>query len=182
MPAKMVDAISRHMQHLRDQQAATPNTVILGGGDTMNTGTPAWSDKYQCAEWPLFNGLQDAMALGNHEQDYGWAAFEQPIVFWVPSIAASGIAFYTGDRLPAWKGNVFVGGMRTGEVPRTGHLERIVFNRRGEEMRREELLNELKKRVREVRQGPDELLYVLAEDEVMGDGGEGAVLRLEPAS
>jgi glucose/arabinose dehydrogenase len=109
------------------------------------------------------------------------ASMEQPLLFWIPSIAASGIAFYTGDRFPAWKGNVFVGGMRTGEIPRTGHIERIVFNSRGEEMRREALLTEMKKRFRDVRQGPDGLLYALAEDEMIGDGGEGAVLRIEPA-
>ncbi len=109
------------------------------------------------------------------------ASMEQPLIFWVPSIAASGIAFYTGDRFPSWKGNVFVGGMRTGEIPRTGRVERIVFNARGEEMRRESLLTELKKRFRDVRQGPDGLLYVLAEDEMIADTGEGAVLRIEPA-
>jgi aldose sugar dehydrogenase len=109
------------------------------------------------------------------------ASMEQPLIFWVPSIAASGIAFYTGDRFPAWKGNVFVGGMRTGEIDRTGRVERIVFNERGDEMRRESLLTELKKRFRDVRQGPDGLLYVLAEDEMVENAGEGAVLRIEPA-
>ena len=108
------------------------------------------------------------------------ASMEQPLIFWMPSIAASGIAFYTGDRFPAWKGHVFVGGMRTGEIPRTGLVERIVFNERGDEMRREALLTELKKRFRDVRQGPDGLLYVLAEDEMVENAGEGAVLRLEP--
>jgi len=110
------------------------------------------------------------------------ASMEQPLVFWSPSIAASGIVFYTGDRFPAWKGNVFVGGMRTGEVNRTGLLERVVFNGRGEEMRREALLTELKKRVRDVKQGPDGFLYLAAEDEMTGEDGEGAVLRIEPAA
>ena len=72
-----VGGLARVIQYLRDEKAANPNAVILGGGDTMNLGTPAWSDKYQCAEWPLFNGLQDAMAFGNHEADYGWARFEE---------------------------------------------------------------------------------------------------------
>jgi 5'-nucleotidase / UDP-sugar diphosphatase len=72
-----VGGLARLIQYLRDEKTANPNTVILGGGDTMNLGTPAWSDKYQCAEWPLFNGLQDAMAFGNHEADYGWAKFEE---------------------------------------------------------------------------------------------------------
>ena len=100
---------------------------------------------------------------------------EAPLVFWVPSIAVSGMAFTTGDRFPAWKGNVFVGSMRTGEIPGTGHLERIVFNDKQEELRRETLLTELRQRIRDVRQGPDGLLYLLTDEDA------GAVLRIEPA-
>ena len=100
---------------------------------------------------------------------------EPPLVFWVPSIAVSGMAFYTGDRFPAWKGNVFVGSMRVGELNYTGHLERVVFNDKFEELRRESLLTELRQRIRDVRQGPDGLLYLLTEEE------DGALLRIEPA-
>jgi len=100
---------------------------------------------------------------------------EQPLVYWVPSIALSGMTFYSGDRFPAWKGNVFVGGMRQGEIPGTGRLERVVFNDKMEELRRESLLTDLKQRIRDVRQGPDGLLYVLTEEE------NGALLRIEPA-
>ena len=99
---------------------------------------------------------------------------EPPVVYWMPSIAVSGMAFYTGDRFPAWKGNVFVGALRYGEIPQTGHLQRVVFNERGEEMRREMLLTELRQRIRDVRQGPDGLLYLLT------DENPGALLRLEP--
>jgi len=108
--------------------------------------------------------------------------FEQPVVYWVPSIAPTGIAFYTADRFPAWKGNVFVGGLQRGRIAHTGRLERVVFNQRGEEIRRESLLTELRKRVRDVRLGPDGLLYVLVEDDVAGDGGETALLRIEPST
>ena len=101
--------------------------------------------------------------------------YEPPVVYWMPSIAVSGMAFYTGNRLPKWKGDVFVGSMRTGEIPGTGHLERILFNEKMEELRRETLLVELRQRIRDVRQGPDELLYVLTDSE------DGAVLRIEPA-
>jgi glucose/arabinose dehydrogenase len=101
--------------------------------------------------------------------------FEQPIVFWMPSIAVSGMAFYTGNRLPKWKGDVFVGSMRTGEIPGTGHLERILFNDKMQELRRESLLVDLHQRIRDVRQGPDEFLYVLTDSE------DGALLRIEPA-
>lgn len=100
---------------------------------------------------------------------------EQPLVYWVPSIGVSGLALYTGDKFPAWKNNAFVGGMRTGEIPGTGHLERIVFNDKWEELRRESLLTELHQRLRDVRQGSDGLLYVLTDED------DGVLLRIEPA-
>ncbi len=100
---------------------------------------------------------------------------ENPIVVWIPSIAVAGMAIYTGERFPNWKGNAFVGSMRTGEIPGTGHLERIVFNNRTEELRRESMLGELKQRIREVRQGPDGYLYLLTDED------DGALLRIEPA-
>ena len=71
---------------------------------------------------------------------------------------------------------MFVGGLRQGEIPGTGHLERILFNEKMEELRREQLLVDLKQRIRDVRQGPDELLYVLT------DENDGAVLRIEPGN
>jgi len=101
---------------------------------------------------------------------------ESPLVAWLPAIAAAGMAVYTGDRFPAWKGNVFVGSMRRGGIDGTGHLQRIVFNARTEELRRESMLTELRQRIREVRQGPDGLLYLLTDED------EGALLRIEPAS
>ncbi len=80
---------------------------------------------------------------------------EQPIYFWVPSIAPSGMAFYTGDLFPEWKGNLFIGAM-AGQ-----HLVRLVLD--GEKVVAEEkLLTDLKQRIREVRQGPDGALYVFA--------------------
>ncbi len=93
----------------------------------------------------------------------------------MPAIAVSGMTFYTGDKFPKWKGDVFVGSLRTGEIPGTGHLERILFNDKMEELRRETLLTELRQRIRDVRQGPDGLLYLLTDEQA------GAVLRLEPA-
>jgi glucose/arabinose dehydrogenase len=105
----------------------------------------------------------------------GHAGFEPPIVYWVPAIAVSGMAFYTGDKLPKWKGDVFVGSLRTGEIPGTGHMERILFNEKMEELRRESLLTDLHQRIRDVRQGPDGFLYLLTDEK------EGALLRIEPA-
>lgn len=57
--------------------AHDPNTLIFSGGDTMNRGAPAWSDKYQCTEWSWWNGIVDAMAFGNHDADYGAEVFAQ---------------------------------------------------------------------------------------------------------
>jgi aldose sugar dehydrogenase len=110
-----------------------------------------------------------------HSERFQEAGYEDPIVYWMPSIAVSGMTFYTGDALPLWKGDVFVGGLRTGEIPGTGRVERIVFNLEMQELRRESLLVDLRQRIRDVRMGPDELLYVLTGED------EGAVLRIEPA-
>ena len=98
-----------------------------------------------------------------------------PIVFWAPSIAPSGMAFYTGDRFPEWKNNVLVGAMLGGAVQGVGHLERLVFNQNWDETSRQSLLTDLKQRIRDVRQGPDGLIYVLTDED------NGALLRLEPA-
>ena len=83
------------------------------------------------------------------------ADVEQPIYFWVPSIAPSGMMFYTGDLFPAWKGNLFIGAM-VGQA-----LVRLEI--KGDRVVSEErLLTERKARVREVRQGPDGAIYLLS--------------------
>ena len=99
---------------------------------------------------------------------------EQPQLLWVPSIAPTGLMVYTGDKFPAWKGNLFVGSARRGEIERTGGLERVVLTDKLDDIRRETLLTDLHQRIRDVRQGPDGNLYVLT------DGDEFAVLRIEP--
>jgi glucose/arabinose dehydrogenase len=99
---------------------------------------------------------------------------EPPLVYWSPSIGPSGLLVYTGNRFPEWKLNVFVGSVRRGEIPRTGGLERVVLNDKLQELRRETLLTELHQRIRDVRQGPDGLIYVLTDED------DGALLRLEP--
>jgi glucose/arabinose dehydrogenase len=88
------------------------------------------------------------------------AGVEQPLYYWVPSIAPSGMAFYTGDLFPEWRGNLFVGAMAG------RHLVRLVLD--GERVVAEEkLLEELDLRVREVRQGPDGALYVFGGDSLL---------------
>jgi glucose/arabinose dehydrogenase len=124
--------------------------------------------------WPVVSYGRQYAGPNQSEIPYR-EGMELPIVFWVPSIATSGMTFYTGDKFPAWKNNVFVGAMRQGEIDRTGHIERIVFNGKWEEIRREQLLNELHQRVRDIRQGPDGLPYVLTDED------PGALLRIEPS-
>ncbi len=123
--------------------------------------------------WPIVSLGRDY--AGPWQGKFAQDGIEPPVVYWTPAIAVSGMAFYTGDRFPAWTGNVFVGALRFGEIPNTGHLQRIVLNARGEELRREMMLTELRQRIRDVRQGPDGLLYLLT------DENPGALLRIEPA-
>ncbi len=93
---------------------------------------------------------------------------EQPVVYWVPSIAPSGMAFYDGDRFPQWKGDLFVGAL----VKR--HLRRLELE--GDRVVAQEvLLRDLDERIRDVRSGPDGYLYLLT------DSSNGQLLRLEPA-
>jgi glucose/arabinose dehydrogenase len=92
---------------------------------------------------------------------------DQPVVHWEPSISPSGLTIYSGDRFPGWSGNAFLGAL-------SGlHLRRLELQN-GHVTHEERLLVQLSQRIRDVRQGPDGLLYVLT------DGG--ALLRLEPAS
>ncbi len=69
--------IARAVGYLKQVRASAPNPIILDGGDMVNAGSPSWSDKYQCMEMGWLNGLVDAMAVGNHEFDYGYAAFQK---------------------------------------------------------------------------------------------------------
>ena len=140
------------------------------GGDEINILKPGAN-----YGWPLVSYGRTYPGPWQVERP-GHAGFEPPVVLWIPSIAVSGMTFYTGDRLPKWKGDVFVGALRTGEIPGTGHVERILFNEKMEELRRESLLVELRQRIRDVKQGPDGLLYVVT------DQNPGAILRIEPAS
>ena len=90
---------------------------------------------------------------------------EQPLLYWYPVISPGGMALYTGDAFPAWKGSLFIGGMSTTQ------LQRIVLNQRGLPVRHIPLLTELNQRIRDVKQGPDGLLYVTTDHEA-GAGAE----------
>lgn len=123
--------------------------------------------------WPILSFGRDypGPRISEHPTQEG---YETPLVVWLPAIAVAGMTVYTGDRFPAWKGNLLVGSLREGGIPGTGHLQRVVFNARMEEIRRESMLRSLRQRIREVRQGPDELLYLLTDEDA------GALLRIEP--
>jgi glucose/arabinose dehydrogenase len=138
------------------------------GGDEINIILPGRN-----YGWPLvtFGMNYD----GTRISDTTWRAdLEPPFMFWVPSIAISGISFYRGDKFPNWKGNAFVGALFEGRTRATGHVQRLTFEE-GRPIQREPILTELHQRIRDVRPGPDGLLYVLT------DENPGAVLRIEPA-
>ena len=140
------------------------------GGDELNVLLPGRN-----YGWPLmsFGRLYPGARVSPHPTRDG---YESPVVVWLPAIAAAGLAVYTGDLFPAWKGNVFVGAMQEGGIPGTGNLQRIVLNDLLEEIRRESMLAELRQRIREVRQGPDGFIYLLTDH-----ADHGALLRLEPS-
>jgi aldose sugar dehydrogenase len=141
------------------------------GGDEINVLKPGRN-----YGWPLVSlGRTYPGPWQAKVNEPSHAGFEPPVIYWMPSISVSGLTFYTGDKLPKWKGDLFVGGLRYGEIPGTGRLDRILLNEKMEELRRESLLVDLHQRIRDVKQGPDGLLYV-ATDEV-----QGAILRIEPA-
>lgn len=133
------------------------------GGDEINI--PEAGKNYG---WPViaygrhYSGAK--IGEGTHKE-----GMEQPIHYWDPSIAPSGMAFYTGDAFPAWRGNLFVGAL----VLR--HLQRLELD--GEKVVNEErLLIGYGERIRDVRQAPDGSLWVLT------DARSGRVLRLSPAN
>jgi glucose/arabinose dehydrogenase len=160
-----------------------------GGGLAVN---PETGDVWETEQGPSGG---DELNVLHRARNYGWPlvsygrdywgrrfskrptrdGMEDPLVVWLPSIGLTGMTFYTGDRFPNWKRNVFVAGLREGGVPRTGQIQRIVFNDQWQELRREPLLTDLHQRIRDIRQGPDGLLYILTAEK------QGALLRLEPA-
>jgi glucose/arabinose dehydrogenase len=200
------NSLSGKVLRLRDDGTVPPDNPFVGRtgyrpeiftmghrnalGLAMN---PVTGEIWECEDGPNGGDEINVLQVG---KNYGWPVvsfgrfylgprvserpwqegMEPPLVFWVPAIAISGMTFYTGDKFPNWKNNVFVGGMRTGEVPRSGHLERIDFNDKWEELHREGMLRDLQNRIRDVRQGPDGYLYILTAED------DGALMRMEPSS
>jgi len=125
--------------------------------------------------WPLATFGLDYDGFPFTEETEG-EGLEQPFMYWIPSIAISGISVYKGEAFPRWQGNVFVGAMIMGRTPKTGHIQRITFSDEGVPLVREPILVDLHQRIRDVRPGPDGHLYVLT------DQNPGAVLKISPAN
>jgi len=134
------------------------------GGDELNLDQPGRN-----YGWPVIGfGVNYTTGLAIHSGTHR-KGMEQPVHIWVPSIGISGMMFYTGDRFPNWKGNVFVGGMVGEQLVRlTLEKQRVVG---------QEILVPRRGRIRDVRQGPDGLIYLVTDDR---DGKPTPVLRVEP--
>jgi aldose sugar dehydrogenase len=131
------------------------------GGDEINI--PEAGKNYG---WPIITYGVDYSGLRIGEGT-SKAGMEQPIHYWDPSIAPSGMAFYTGDAFPGWKGSLFVGAL-AGQ-----HLSRLELS--GEKIVREErLITDLRERIRDVRQAQDGTLWVVT------DSRDGKIIRLSP--
>jgi glucose/arabinose dehydrogenase len=132
------------------------------GGDEINI--PQAGKNYG---WPVIGYGIDYNGAKIHEAT-AKPGMEQPVKYWVPSIAPSGMAFYSGDLFPRWKGSLFVGAL-AGQM-----LVRVTLD--GDKATGEErLLKEIGERIRDVRQGPDGALYLVT------DSSDGKILRVTPA-
>jgi aldose sugar dehydrogenase len=132
------------------------------GGDEINIPRPGKN-----YGWPVISYGREYSGekIGEGTAKPG---LEQPVHYWDPSIAPSGMTFYTGDKFPAWKGSLFVGALKFQLLAR---LE-VDGNRIARE---ERLLEDMGERIRDVVQGPDGYLYLLTDED------DGRILRLEPA-
>jgi aldose sugar dehydrogenase len=134
------------------------------GGDELNLILPGRN-----YGWPVIGyGVNYKSGARIHEATHR-EDMEQPAHVWVPSIAASGLMIYTGDRFPEWRGNLFVGGLAGEQLARLTLDGRRVVN--------EETLVQRQGRIRDVRQGPDGLIYLAIDNR---DGRMSPILRMEP--
>ena len=134
------------------------------GGDEVNLIQPGKN-----YGWPVIGfGVNYTTGKAIHEGTHR-EGMEQPVHVWVPSIGISGMMFYTGDKFPLWKGNMFVGGM-VGE-----QLARLTL--KGGRVVNEETLVQGMGRIRDVRQSPDGYIYLVTDHR---DGKPTPIYRLEP--
>lgn len=115
--------------------------------------------------WPLVTFSQEYSG-GPISSETSRPGLVDPKLQWTPAIAPSGLAIYRGDRFPAWKGQLFAGGLVSQDI------RRIQVDSQGKATELEKI--EIGQRVRDVRQGPDGLLYVLT------DRANGSLIRIEP--
>jgi aldose sugar dehydrogenase len=119
--------------------------------------------------WPVIGyGVNYTTGLAIHKGTHR-DGMEQPVKIWVPSIGISGMMFYTGDKFPQWRGNVFIGGMNGQQLSRLTLDGRRVVN--------EEMLAQQKGRIRDIRQGPDGFIYLVTDNR---EGQPTPIYRLEP--
>jgi glucose/arabinose dehydrogenase len=134
------------------------------GGDEVNVIRAGANYGWPVITYGVNYGFGTKIGEGTHKP-----GMEQPLHYWVPSIAPSGMAFYTGDKFPRWRGDLFVGALRDQLLVRLKlDGERIV--------REERMLKDVLGRIRDVRNGPDGFLYLLT------DESRGVLARLEPAN
>jgi glucose/arabinose dehydrogenase len=136
------------------------------GGDELNLIRPGRNYGWPVIGFGVNYNTGLAIHSGTHRE-----GMEQPVHVWVPSIGISGLMIYTGDRFPEWRGNLFAGGMAGQQLVR--------LTMRGQRVASRETLVEQTGRIRDVRQGPDGLIYLVTEDR---DGKPTPVYRLEPVS
>lgn len=112
--------IARALDYVKKLKATDENLLVLNGGDMWNSGTPAWSDKYHddCTEWTWWNGLVTAMAFGNHDVDYGFAAFAKCQQLAAYPVLSSNLVDGNGSPILTAKGSPYlvkkIGGLRIG--------------------------------------------------------------------
>ncbi|MGC2746768.1 MAG: PQQ-dependent sugar dehydrogenase [Pseudolabrys sp.] len=134
------------------------------GGDEINLIVPGHN-----YGWPLvcYGVNYDGTPVGTGKATM--VGVEDPLWHWTPSIAPSGMAFYTGNLFPSWKGSLFNGALKSEMLVRLELKgDKVVIEER--------LLQDLRERIRDVRQGPDGALYLLT------DNRSGRVLRIVPAT
>jgi len=140
------------------------------GGDEINILLPGHN-----YGWPLVSTGRNYTGTLVSDQPWARPGMDNPRIHWVPSISPSSIIFYTGDKFPKWKNNLFVGSLTQRQ------LIRIAFHQPSQAEQREGLLIPLEQRIRDVVQSPDGYLYVATEKAIRGNEADGAVLRIEPA-
>jgi glucose/arabinose dehydrogenase len=133
------------------------------GGDEVNVIRPGRNYGWPAITYGVNYGIGTKIGEGTHQ-----AGMEQPLYKWVPSIAPSGMAFYTGDRFPGWRGDLFVASLKFQTLVRSVERRTVV--------QEERMLGGELGRIRDVRSGPDGYLHLLT------DSSDGALVRLEPGS